>query len=235
MAMFIGGRAFADFELEEGEAEYASPKKIEEPEEEFELEEKSAEPTEEKEIKSDGKSPDTKEQIVSEPIEKKTKPKKEEVKPKNTKKENKKSSSPSQGTKAKNAKKPIKLKSEGLRGSRSNGKIFLKENVKIEQGDLVITCDDATVYFDEKKDEIEKVVASGNVKLRKNDPMTKSNLSAEARQVTYEQNKGILTLTGNVSISRAGDVIKGKTLIYDMNSGWITGKQVDGLVKPKSN
>ena len=50
----------------------------------------------------------------------------------------------------------------------------------------------------------------------------------------YEQKKGIVTLIGNVSIYRGDDLIKGSRLIYDVNTGWITGKKVDGVVSPKN-
>ena len=130
--------------------------------------------------------------------------------------------------------KPIKIKSDGLKGSRANGKVFLKDNVRINKGDLEISCDDATIFFDNKNDDVEKVVARGNVKFIKIDQITSAKLRAFARQVIYEQKKGIVTLIGNVSIYRGDDLIKGSRLIYDVNTGWITGKKVDGVVSPKN-
>ena len=52
--------------------------------------------------------------------------------------------------------------------------------------------------------------------------------------MTYEHKKGLIILTGSVEIIRGIDIIKGKKLVYDLNTGWISGKQVDGMLQPKS-
>ena len=131
-------------------------------------------------------------------------------------------------------KKPIKLKSDGLKGNKSTGHVQLKQNVKITQGDLEITCNEASIFFGKAKDEIEKVIASGKVKMKKIDEATSSRISASSRRMIYEHKKGVVTMKGNVTILRGSDVIKGKVLVYDINTGWISGKEVDGMLQPKS-
>lgn len=133
------------------------------------------------------------------------------------------------------SKKPIKLKSDGLKGSRLSGEILLKENVHIDQGDLEITCDEATIFFDRSTDEIQRVLAIGNVKMKKIDEISKKKIRASARRIEYLPKKGSVTMTGNVRIVRDDDIIKGTLLVYDINTGWISGKKIDGLVQPKGN
>lgn len=131
-------------------------------------------------------------------------------------------------------KKAVKLKSNGLKGSRSEGKLTLLDNVRISQGDLEIRCNKANILFDARSDEIERIVASGRVKMKKRDYTTKAKISASSSEMTYEHKKGLIILTGSVEIIRGIDIIKGKKLVYDLNTGWISGKQVDGMLQPKS-
>jgi lipopolysaccharide export system protein LptA len=241
ITLFLGvaGNAIADFEETESESEYESqkvptPVRIEDPDfDDFEDEK----PAETIPKEQDQKVEPVKKETKTPAVKKEKKPEQKKAKPASTKKAAKKNvAKPKQGA-SKNGlrKKPIKLRSEGLKGSRSDGKVLLKENVRIDQGDLQITCDEAAIYFDEGKEEIDRVVANGRVKLKKLDFTTKTKIAASARRVVYEQKKGLVTLTGNVSIYRGTDLIKGSRLVYDMNTGWITGKQVDGVVSPKSN
>ena len=74
-------------------------------------------------------------------------------------------------------KEAVKLKSNGLKGSRSEGKLTLLDNVRISQGDLEIRCNKANILFDAKSDEIERIVASGRVKMKKRDYTTKAKIS----------------------------------------------------------
>lgn len=127
---------------------------------------------------------------------------------------------------------PVRLRSDGLKGSRTLGEILLRRNVRINQGDLEITCDEATVFFDASLDELERVVAKGSVKLKKLDEVTGKKIRAFSDKLVYLPKNSLVTLSGRVSVTRGDDVLKGRVIEYDMNSGWITGKKVDGLVQP---
>ena len=178
---------YADFEEEESESEYVPQGlPIADDEQEAEREEIEEVPVkEEVQTKKEPRKPEaekpTKKQTPKSSIDNRSnKPKKIKQKPKKKPVKNVKK------TKRKNdklRKKPIKLKSEGLKGSRSTGKVILKKNVQISQGDLEITCDEASILFDEKNEEIEKVIAEGKVKMKKLDETTNVKISANSRKM----------------------------------------------------
>ena len=49
----------------------------------------------------------------------------------------------------------------------------------------------------------------------------------------YEQKKGIVTLKEKSLYIEAAMLSKARFLTYDLKTGWITGKKVDGMVQPK--
>ena len=218
---------FADFDELESESEYSQPK----------VERKSVnEPT----GTDDTKTTDSSKKNLQNK-ETKNSTKKTDLAPKNKTKIKKQKKTQSKKKKVTTGKKvsndtnkhPIKLKSNGLKGSRATGIVQLKSDVRITQGDLEITCDEAQIYFDDSREEVDKVVAEGNVRMKKIDSATKKKISSKSKKMIYEQKKGIVTLKGKVTIYRSGDVIKGQVLTYDLKTGWITGKKVDGMVQPK--
>jgi lipopolysaccharide transport protein LptA len=131
-----------------------------------------------------------------------------------------------------NGKLPVTFESEGLRGTRKDGILELKKDVVVAQGDFRMDADQAEVIFDQETEEVDHVVASGNVKIFKTDPRTGEKVKANGDKVTFYARKQTVTILGNARFSRGNDIVRGKTITYDLKSGWLNAEKVDGVVQP---
>ena len=127
---------------------------------------------------------------------------------------------------------PVYFESVGLEGMRSQGLIKLLEKVIVTQGDMRLEADRATVHFDKKTEEVSKVVATGNVKLLRTDPETRQKVRAESNEVLFDNLERKLTLKGNAKLWRGGDLVRGKQIVYELDTGWIKADRVEGIVQP---
>jgi lipopolysaccharide transport protein LptA len=131
-----------------------------------------------------------------------------------------------------NSKLPVTFESQGLRGTRKAGLLELQKEVIIKQGDFRMDADQAEVIMDQKTEEVDHVVANGNVKMTKVDPETGEKVKASADTVTFNAGKQTVTLSGNAKFSRGHDLVRGKTITYDLKSGWLNADKVEGVVQP---
>lgn len=130
------------------------------------------------------------------------------------------------------AREPVRFESKGLQGSRDQGTIQLMEEVIVTQDDLRMESDKATVHFTQGSNEVQRVVASGNVKMFKTDPDTGKKIRAEANEVLFQNIERKLILKGNARLWRGEDLVRGKQITYEMNTGWVRADRVEGVVQP---
>lgn len=118
-----------------------------------------------------------------------------------------------------NSKQEIDIKSLALRVLTKEQKAIFKTNVVAIQGNLKLTSDTMTVYYDkiEKDDKEESSISlietDGNVKL------SAPGKNANSKKGKYDVKTGIITLTNKVVLTQGPTVIKGEKLFYDRNSG----------------
>lgn len=130
---------------------------------------------------------------------------------------------------------PVAFKSDGLKGTRKDGIIELQRNVVVTQGDFRMIADEAEVIFDQKTEEVDQVIARGNVRITKKDPKTGEMVNARGESVTFQAAKEVAILSGNARFSRGADLVRGKTITYDMKTGWLNAEKVDGIVQPATD
>lgn len=102
----------------------------------------------------------------------------------------------------------------------------------VTQGDLRIEADKAAVHFDQKTEEVSRVVATGNVKIFRVDPDTQQKVRAESNEVLFDNMQRKVTLKGNARLWRGPDLVRGKQITYELDSGWIKADRVEGIVQP---
>ena len=129
-------------------------------------------------------------------------------------------------------KKPISWQSTGLRGLKESGTIELIDEVLVSQGSLNVTADYAKVFFDNAEREVDKVVAEGDVKMSKVDEGSGERIKAFGDRVYFLNSERKVILEGNARLWRGADLIQGKKIIYEMETGWVHADRVSGEVYP---
>ena len=107
--------------------------------------------------------------------------------------------------------------------------------VVAKQGDITIFADKITVNYADKKGDVEKIEASGNVRI------VQQNKTGTAAQAVYDSSDGRITLTGNPRVMQGGNSISGKTITYyvDDDKSVVSGgddpkSRVEAVINPPS-
>ena len=139
------------------------------------------------------------------------------------------------------SKAPIKLKGDGQSTySRKKGIMTLKDNVVITQGNLRLQSDEAVVTFYKIKskddgDEVKKVEITGHVKVSKYDPDPAERMTAHGDRAIFLNKTQKVRLIGNARLYRGGDLMKGRQITYDIQTGMVLVDQAQGVVQPKES
>ncbi|MFW7378323.1 MAG: lipopolysaccharide transport periplasmic protein LptA [Oligoflexus sp.] len=148
----------------------------------------------------------------------------------------KKSSSSAKTSRQDRAKMPIRLKSDGRTTySRNGGLIHLRDNVVVTQEDLRLQANEAKVFVDDKRDDdrIDKVELTGSVKFNKFDERPTEQVSAHGDRATFFNDRQLIELIGNARIWKGNQLIRGKRIIYDIQTGMIEVDQAVGVMQPE--
>ncbi|SME91376.1 lipopolysaccharide transport periplasmic protein LptA [Pseudobacteriovorax antillogorgiicola] len=140
------------------------------------------------------------------------------------------------GNKEKAAKSPIKLKSDGRSTYTKNGGIIvMRKNVVITQDELRLQADQAKIFVDPKKkdDSVEKVEIEGQVKMSKFSEDPTERVTAHGDRAIFINQTQIVQLIGNARLYKGGHLIRGKKIVYDVQTGLITVDQAQGVVQPE--
>lgn len=130
------------------------------------------------------------------------------------------------------AKLPILFKSNGARGLREKGTFELMEDVVITQGEMKMEAAHALIQGDEKAKDIMKVTADGDVKMFMVDADSGEKVKAFGDRVVFDNKSRTVLLEGNARLWRGADLVRGKTIVYEMDTGWIRADRVAGEVHP---
>lgn len=127
---------------------------------------------------------------------------------------------------------PVQFESKSLQAMKDQSRVILKEDVLITQGDFRLQADEATIYFDQKTREAMKVIASGRVKAFKSDVELKQRVKAECNEAVFYNQERKMVLRGNAKLWRGEDLVRGKQITYELDTGWIKAERVEGVVQP---
>ena len=129
---------------------------------------------------------------------------------------------------SKNSKDPINIEADGLEVFDKEGKAVYTGNVVVTQGETVMKAKKMLIFY-VRSDEgqaapadgdagatIKRVEAEGEVIILEKDQI------ATGDKGVYEAATDIMTMTGNVALSKGQNVTKGQKLVYNFGTGVAT-------------
>jgi len=132
---------------------------------------------------------------------------------------------------------PITIKSNELTADNKGKTAVFTGKVVAKQGDITIFADKISVNYAEKKGDVEKIEATGNVRI------VQQNRTGFAAQAVYDSRNGQIVLTGAPHVTQGADSISGKIITYfvDDDTSVVSGggdSRVEAVINPpdrKSN
>ena len=128
---------------------------------------------------------------------------------------------------------PITIKSNELAADNKGKTAIFTGKVVAKQGDITIFADKIIVNYTDKKGDVEKIEASGNVRI------VQQNKTGTASQADYDSRDGRITLTGNPKVMQGTDSVSGKVITYyvdDDRSVFTSGddpkSRVEAVINP---
>lgn len=130
--------------------------------------------------------------------------------------------------------KPINIKSDQLQADNKGKLAVFTGRVVARQEDVTIYSDRLEIYYGEGKEEVDKIIAIGNVRI------LQTNRVGTGGHAVYESKLGKVTLTINPRVTQEKDTVTGKVIIYfldedrsEVQSG--ENIRVEAVVHPKSD
>ena len=124
----------------------------------------------------------------------------------------------------------IKISSNKLDVSREENVAVFSENVYAEDNDMKLWSDKVSVFYDENKDSIYKIIAENNVKI------IAEGVTAHGNFSEYKVNDEELLLRGNVIVIEKDNKIQSDQLILDLaNSTSIMTAKTNSRVTAQIN
>ena len=111
-------------------------------------------------------------------------------------------------SKEKESKQPIEITAERMTSDQKSMKIIFIGNVVAIRDNLTISSDKMVVYNDEKSKKLEKIIAEGHVKIKK------EKRFASGDRAVYIENEEKIILTGNPHAWEDGNKIIATEMIY---------------------
>jgi lipopolysaccharide transport protein LptA len=136
------------------------------------------------------------------------------------------------GPAADDSKQPVHFESKGLRALKEKGTAELIQDVVVTQGTLRLEADQAKIYYDDDVKDVVRVVAEGNIKIFKVDEESGEKIKAFGDRVEFDNKGRTVVLEGNARLWRGADLVRGKKITYELDSGWIKADRVAGEVHP---
>ncbi len=106
---------------------------------------------------------------------------------------------------------PVDIQSEEMTVDFDRRRIAFKGEVKVLQADFSLTASEVTAVFGESADDIQKIVAVGDVKIQK------GNKTAWGEKATYSREDATILLTGNPVLKQGRNFIKGEEILVRLD------------------
>jgi len=137
---------------------------------------------------------------------------------------------------------PIEIAADSLEVQQDDQIAVFSGNVDAQQGEMKLRADKLFVHYhegsgNEAAQAISKIDAEGEVFF------SSGSETAAGNAGTYDVDKGVIVLTGQVVLTQGENVIKGNRVVLDLKSGLSTmdsapsegGGRVRGLFVPRGN
>lgn len=128
---------------------------------------------------------------------------------------------------------PVEVTADRLEASELAGTLVFIGNAEAHQGDVTIYADRLTVHFQDGQQEVERVVAEGNVRI------VQLAMVATGDRADFFRQEERVVLSGNPQVSEKGSFVKGHeiTLFLNEKRSVVTGGEggrVNAVFKPES-
>ncbi len=112
---------------------------------------------------------------------------------------------------------PIDIAAERLEMKQKQGRAIFKGSVKVTQGQMTLSADTLTVFYETQKEEgdpaISRLDALGGVSL------ISSTESLSGDWGVYDVDRRLITIGGNVTFQQGESTLRGQRLEFDLISG----------------
>lgn len=129
---------------------------------------------------------------------------------------------------------PITIKSNELSADNKGKTAVFTGKVVAKQGDVTIFSDKLTVYYSDKKEDVERIEAEGNVRIVQQDR------TGFANKALYDSIAGRITLSGGTPrVTQGTNTVTGEIITYyiDEDRSIVTGnpkERVEMTIHPQS-
>ena len=145
---------------------------------------------------------------------------------------------------------PVKINAAALEVRDKDKAATFSGDVRAVQGDTELRCKTLTVHYDEEprstgmkaaepgpagQQQIRRIEAKGGVVVTQKDQTTNGD------SVVFDMRANIVTLIGNVVLTRGQDILRGHKLVVDLTSGTSkiesgsTRSGVEALIQPRNS
>jgi lipopolysaccharide export system protein LptA len=121
---------------------------------------------------------------------------------------------------------PIEITSQQLEGLQQQRQTIFRGDVVAVQGDITLKTDLLTVYLQEHENQIDKMVATGSVRVEQLDRV------ATADEATYRRSDEVLILKGHAQVVQGANKVDGDEIVIYLQEDRTTVKSSEnGRVK----
>ena len=103
---------------------------------------------------------------------------------------------------------PIHVSSKTLVWDHKTHRATFHQEVVARQNDVTIHCDDLIIYFNEKDNDVTRLVAKGNVRV------TQMDRRASCEEAVYDRSQNRIVMEGNPVIRQGQNEVRGKRVIF---------------------
>lgn len=128
---------------------------------------------------------------------------------------------------------PITVNADHLQADNKGKKAVFSGRVVSRQQEVTIYSDRLEVYYGEQSEEVDRIIAVGNVRIVQTDRV------GTGGHAVYETKAGKITLTGSPRVTRGSDTIAGNVITYyiDEERSVVDGGgdgRVEAVIHPKA-
>lgn len=109
--------------------------------------------------------------------------------------------------------KPIEIEADQGSLDQKNQTTVFTGNVKMRQGSMYMNAGRITAHKDNAGNQT--MVATGNLAKFGQQLEKDGMVTGQGNQINYDSLSGIVTVTGNAQVNRAGDMVQGTKIIYN--------------------
>lgn len=121
---------------------------------------------------------------------------------------------------------PIEITARFLKIENQSKKATFEQEVMAIRGDMTMTCDKLIAYYNDIGN-IDKFECIGNVKLMRGEKKATSN------KAVYENDKALITMTGNPYYTDGENRFWGEIVEYDLDKDVVNVKNIKAVIKIK--